>query len=99
MKKIGMIMLAVLLLAVPAVTASAADSATLPYEDLKYVAGDVNCDEAIDAADMATLKQILLGTTDAVRVNSADCNGDGVIGVQDLVRLKKYFAGSAKLGK
>lgn len=70
-------------------------------EDLKYVAGDVDCNEKIEASDLIVLRKILLGTSEVVRESTADTNGDDVVDIIDLVRLKKYFADSTsvKLGK
>lgn len=101
MKKIGIIILAVLLMMASSVVAYAEDSATISYEDLKYVAGDVDCNETIETADMVVLRKVLLETTQAERENTADTNGDGEIDIRDLVRLKKYFidSTSVKLGK
>ena len=101
MKKIGIIILAVVLLMTSSVVAYAADSETISFEDLKYVAGDVDCNEAIDAADLVVLKKVLIETAEAERENTADTNGDGVINILDLVRLKKYFTDSQSvvLGK
>jgi len=101
MKKIGIIILAVLLVMTSSVVAYAADSATISYEDLKYVAGDVDCNETIEAADLVVLKKVLMETIEAEREKTADTNGDSKINILDLVRLKKYFIDgpSVKLGK
>lgn len=99
MKKVGTIILTLLLLASVSVMAYAADeSASIPYEDLQYVAGDVNCDEDIQSDDTISLIKILLGTETAQRVTTADTNGDGDINIIDLIRLKNYFAGEAEFG-
>jgi len=101
MKKIGSIILAVLILMTSSVVAYAADSATISYEDLKYVAGDVDCNEAIDTDDMVALRKILIKTAEAELEKTADANGDGEINIVDLVRLRKYFTfgPSVVLGK
>ena len=101
MKKIGIVILAVLLVMTSSVVAYAADSATISYEDLKYVAGDVDCNESIEAADMVVLKKILMETVEAERVSTADTNGDDEINILDLIRLKNYFVDgpSVALGK
>ena len=101
MKKIGVTILAMLLLMATSVTAYAQDSATISYDSLKYVAGDVDCNEKIDADDMVALREVLLDITKADRENTADANGDGDINIIDLVRMKKYFSNgfSVKLGK
>ena len=101
MKKIGIIILAMLLLMSSSVMAYAQDSATISFEDLKYVAGDVDCNESIETADMVVLRKVLLGTVIAERENTADINGDGETDIRDLVRFKKYFidSSSVKLGK
>lgn len=101
MKKVSLIIMVCLLLCTMSLTANAADSATIPYEDLKYVAGDVDCDEKINAVDMTALRKALLGVNELERERTADVTGDGVVDIVDLVRLKKYFADntSVKLGK
>ena len=62
------------------------------YYMLKY--GDINDDDEINAADIAALKRALLenGTLGDRAKVLADANGDGVIGIGDLLRLKSYIA-------
>lgn len=100
MKKVAII-LTVLLLLSTSVVAYAADSATIPYEDLKYVAGDVDCNEEIETIDLVTLRNVLLGTDEVVRESTADTNGDTNVDIADLVRLDEYLADgtSVRLGK
>lgn len=99
MKKVGLILMVCFLLCTMSLTASAADSATIPYEDLKFVAGDVDCNEKIELDDLTALRKVLLGVNEPEREGTADATGDGEINIVDLVCLKKYFAGDTKLGK
>jgi len=92
MKKIGIIILAALLLMSSSVVAFADDSATISYEDLKYIAGDVDCNEAIEEADLAFLKTVLIKTEQVKREKAADTNKDGKINVLDLVHLNEYLS-------
>ena len=49
--------------------------------------GDVNNDNTIDASDLLTLEQHVLGIT-VIDDTSADVNGDGVVDSADLVILQ-----------
>jgi hypothetical protein len=90
-----MIILATLLMVATSVVAYAADSATIPYEELKYVAGDVNCNEKIETADADALKKILLDIEDAVLERTADANSDGSIDICDVVYIRSYTDNNA----
>lgn len=54
--------------------------------------GDLNGDNAADAADLTLMRQALLGIETADPA-VYDLTGDGQVTIQDLVRLKKYAAG------
>ena len=59
--------------------------------------GDGNEDGKIDAEDLIVLRRALL--TDAEYTGVLDCNGDGVLDIRDLVRMKKHIASGTPLGK
>ena len=59
--------------------------------------GDGNEDGKIDAEDLIVLRRALL--TDAKYTEVLDCNGDGVLDIRDLVRMKKHIASGTPLGK
>lgn len=95
MKKVGMIILAALLMVTTSIVAYAADSATIPYEELKYVAGDVDCNETVEAADATALQKILLDINEAVRERTADTNSDGSVNICDFVHIENLVADNA----
>ena len=92
MKKLFAMLLTVVMVFSLAMSAMADDSATITFDSLKWVAGDVDCDEKIDAEDLPALRQILLEVSTAEREDTADTNKDDVIDVRDLVHLKKVLA-------
>ncbi len=61
------------------------------YEE-EPVAGDITEDGVVNAEDLTDLRTKLL-TTDAQYDALYDVNGDGVVSVKDLVKLKKICAG------
>ncbi len=73
-------------------------SAILCIKSDNYVFGDGNNDGKIDAEDIIVLAKALL--THAEYNEVLDCNGDSVVDIRDLVRLKKYLAdNTVPLGK
>ncbi len=92
MKKLFAMLMAVAMILSVAVTAMAEDSATITYDSLKWVAGDVDCDEGIDADDAVELRKVLLEVEDAERFDTADTNKDNELDIRDLVHLKKVLA-------
>lgn len=66
-----------------------------------YSYGDSNSDEEINAQDLSIIMNLILSDDIDYRSNiECDANGDGMINLLDLVRLKKYLAGiSTVLGK
>ena len=63
--------------------------------------GDSNGDYEINANDLTVIINLILSNKIDYESNiTCDANGDGVINLLDLVRLKKYLAGiSTVLGK
>lgn len=59
---------------------------------------DINCDGKADAQDLVLLRTALLNSADAEKDPEFDINGDGVINILDLIRLKKYISGLIKVG-
>ena len=59
---------------------------------------DINCDGKADAQDLVLLRTALLNSADAEEYPELDINGDGVINILDLIRLKKYISGLIKVG-
>ena len=63
-----------------------------------YKKYDVNNDDNINAADISSLRKALLYSifddSEGFSKDAADCNMDGKINIIDLVRIKKYLAGS-----
>ncbi len=62
------------------------------YYRLNY--GDVTLDDVIDANDVVAIKQILLLENELADLQKTltDVNGDGVIDLRDMLRLKLYIA-------
>ena len=92
-KLLAIITVAVVAMLSCSIAVAADDSVQISYDSLKWVAGDVDCNEAIvPADDIVALRQGLLGVIEFGRVDTADINGDSVVDVRDLVRFKKNFA-------
>lgn len=92
MRKMVIMLLACMTLFSISITTFADDSVTVPYEELKYVAGDIDCNEEINAIDLTDLTKILLGVNQAECERTEDVNEDTKINIIDLVRLKKILA-------
>ena len=90
MKKTAVIILVIIMIATPAVTASAVNP---------YSLGDVNGDGNITTADYLMIKKSFNGSTtlSPMEKNAADINKDGLITTVDYLRLKQYFAGKYDL--
>lgn len=59
---------------------------------------DIDGDGKADAQDLVLLRTALLNSADAEEYPELDINGDGVINILDLIRLKKYISGLIKVG-
>lgn len=67
------------------------------YYFFKY--GDADGNDSVDANDVALLKKFLIGADGNIDEKMADINGDGVIDLRDLLRLKLYLAdNTVKIG-
>ncbi|MBO5020656.1 MAG: hypothetical protein J6D52_08330 [Clostridia bacterium] len=64
---------------------------------IKLVYGDLSRDGVLKSNDLVELRRFTLGTLSVENYVElvADVNGDNAVDVRDLVRLKKYFAGSS----
>lgn len=70
------------------------DALIIDFGDMIYPVGDINCDETVNAGDLATARRVLLESGEPEREKTADTNGDGVFDIRDLVHLKKYVSGT-----
>lgn len=59
---------------------------------------DINCDGKADAQDLVLLRTSLLNSAYTEQNPELDINGDGVVNILDLIRLKKYISGLIKVG-
>jgi len=58
------------------------------------MAGDVNGDGLVGAADVVTLRRYLAGWPGVtIDESAADVNGDGAVGAADVIVLRRYLAG------
>ncbi len=71
----------------------------LPYKEIgsndhEGTIGDFDNNGVIDAADIVTLRRILLGTQDTSEMpyGIADFNNDGEVDIRDLIAIKEYLA-------
>ena len=78
--------------ALPAHSAEA-DDAYYFYEDTGYLAGDVDADDDITISDVVLMQRWLLGRSlpDGAVINRGDMIHDGIIGVYDLIKLKRIL--------
>ncbi len=53
--------------------------------------GDVNCDGRIDREDIETIKAYMMGHAVGISFKDADVNGDGMIGIADIVAITKLI--------
>jgi hypothetical protein len=60
----------------------------------RCTAGDVNNDDFVNAADLATLKLYLSGQNVEINYEYSDINGDGYVIASDLAELKLILAGA-----
>lgn len=92
MKKVGILIMAMLFLLSASVMVYAEDSETMPYDHIWHVEGDVDCNEEINDADVTLLRDILLGNSTPTKDRTANANGDTTcdINIADLVRLSTY---------
>ena len=94
-KLLSLFICAVLLLGttLPA-SAQSSDSGEIDFGDIsRFQLGDINCDSAVNATDMAQVKQVLMAALDCTREELADLNYDGKVNIIDLVRFKKKLSG------
>ncbi len=65
---------------------------------MKYLAGDLNGDEKVNAADFTLLKRELLNPRmDTLRRQTADLNADGKVTLADAVIMQKFLLTQGKL--
>lgn len=69
----------------------------LPYFICEQIISDGNGDGSIDSQDLTVLINSLL--SNAEHLDVLDANGDGVLNIIDLIRLKKHLTNGTSLGK
>lgn len=79
------------------------DSFSMPYTNVKLipqfgeiVKGDIDGDDAINAADMLNMLKIILNKENSYNnscIEAADINGDGAVNVFDLIRIRRLIIG------
>ena len=69
-------------------TGTSYKSATMETTVIELVPGDLNGDRLVDSADLALLRQAIIG---AATVDGADVNGDGVVDICDLVYVRNII--------
>lgn len=72
------------------------DSEIINYSEnneMKYICfGDIDENQSINAADIVTMRMILLGCLSEYDSLTSDVNCDGICDIRDLIRLKKMVA-------
>jgi hypothetical protein len=66
----------------------------IPHKPEDKTAGDANNDNAIDAGDLLSIIQFIIGGTDCASMLNADANGDGHVNILDLVWIVDAIAGN-----
>ena len=87
-------------LAVHDVTDAKAQDVTVSYLwEAAKPSGDVNGDQTVDVADIATIISVMASaiTPDASASGTADVNGDGVVDVADIATVISIMAANARL--
>ena len=69
-------------------TGTSYKSATMETTVIELVPGDLNGDRLVDSADLALVRQAIIG---AATVDGADVNGDGVVDICDLVYVRNII--------
>ncbi|MBR3479899.1 MAG: dockerin type I repeat-containing protein [Prevotella sp.] len=77
----------------PASSAAWTSYSTITIKTQKQ--GDVNGDNTIDVADIATVIDVMAGSAD-VSSASADVNGDGTVDVADIAAIIDTMAANAR---
>ena len=72
---------------------------TYLWEEAPIEPGDVNGDQTVDVADIATIISVMASaiTPDASASGTADVNGDGVVDVADIATVISIMAANARL--
>ena len=66
--------------------------------DGKFIVGDANGDNKINAMDIIRIANYLVGNA-TVESGAADANGDGKVNAMDIIRIANYLVGNAALGQ
>ena len=65
----------------------------LPLSTSRVMPGDVNGDNTIDVADIATIISVMAGSASGSLADIADVNGDGTVDVADIATIISIMAG------